>query len=59
MKCPKCDKENSEQDSFCVSCGEQLGDSAWIPGWKWHAKVLAFIYVVLFMGYFILKAVIK
>ena len=59
MKCPKCNKENNDQASFCISCGVQLQDGAWSPDWKWHAKVLAFIYIILFMGYFILKAVIK
>lgn len=55
MKCLQCGKENRENKTFCVMCGRELDSGSFSPHWKWHIKVLVVIYIVLTLGYLILK----
>ncbi len=59
MKCPQCGKENKETDKFCIKCGAELNFISWKADWKWHIKVLVVIYIILGLGYFMLKIFLK
>ncbi|MFA6583134.1 MAG: hypothetical protein WCS77_02460 [Elusimicrobiaceae bacterium] len=53
MKCPSCGHENINTGKDCRKCGRDLTlPPAWFPGWKWHVKTLAWIYLVLIALFF-------
>lgn len=53
MKCLLCQTDNKENTKNCRKCGADMSvDPSWKPSWKWHAKVLSIIYVVLIVLYF-------
>jgi hypothetical protein len=57
MKCPKCQFDNKEGIKACKKCGTSLVHQVplWRPGWAWHLKALAVIYVVLLVLFFSLN----
>jgi len=51
MKCPNCGQEN-KSSRLCKKCGRDITlPPAWFPGWRWHVKTLAIIYLAL-IGFF-------
>jgi hypothetical protein len=53
MKCPNCGNDNRSALKFCKKCGSDLTlPPAWFPGWRWHLRALAWIYVVLVVFFF-------
>ncbi len=53
MKCLVCQTDNKDGAKVCRKCGVDLNlPPLWRPDWKWHAKVLGVIYVVLIALYF-------
>lgn len=57
MKCLLCQTDNKENTKNCRKCGSSLSvEPMWQPTWKWHAKTLSIIYVVLIVLYFGISA---
>ncbi|MDD4004462.1 MAG: hypothetical protein PHW69_04580, partial [Elusimicrobiaceae bacterium] len=53
MKCPDCGYEHTSGGKQCRKCGRDLMlPPVWFPGWKWHVKTLAWIYLVLIALFF-------
>ena len=53
MICVVCQTDNKDTNKTCRKCGVDLSTPPlWRPTWKWHARVLAGIYVVLTVAYF-------
>lgn len=64
MKCPKCTVDNKESAKLCKKCGAELRPPVrevpiWRPSWKWHAKTLGAIYVILLVLFFLLNHFLK
>ena len=60
MHCPSCNVENKEEAKNCKKCGFVLEViPMWSPTWKWHAKTLGIIYVILTVVYFALSSFLK
>jgi hypothetical protein len=60
MICPQCKVENKDVANTCRKCGMNLKlPPLWQPTWRWHAKTLGIIYVVLIVLYFIAKSIMK
>lgn len=57
MKCPKCGQMNKNEAKTCNKCGAELQMP--MLTWKWHAKTLAIIYVVLAVFYVLIRLLIK
>lgn len=53
MNCVSCGFDNKQEAKACKKCGVDLNiEPLWRPSWKWHAKTLGIIYVVLIIAYF-------
>jgi len=53
MKCPNCGQENKQGLLICKKCARDMTlPPAWFPGWKWHIKTLAIIYLSLIVFFF-------
>jgi len=54
MICVVCQTDNKDTNRTCRKCNLDLGTAAqlWAPTWKWHARVLGGIYLVLIAAYF-------
>lgn len=53
MKCFLCGADNKDDAKGCRKCGGPLNvEPLWRPTWRWHLKVLGFIYVCLIVAYF-------
>ena len=61
MRCPKCQIENKDDAKFCRKCKAEIDPVTplWKPSIKWHAKVLAVIYVVLIIFFFTMNHILK
>ena len=60
MKCPSCGQENKENSKLCKKCGADFSPPLfWKPDWRWHAKVLIAIYVILVIVYFSVSAILS
>lgn len=60
MKCPQCQTENKDQVKTCRKCGLNLQlPPLWQPTWKWHARTLGIIYVVILVAFFVVKSLLK
>ena len=60
MKCPQCQVDNKDQARSCRKCGMNLQQPPiWQPTWRWHAKTLGSIYVVLIVLFFVMKSALK
>ena len=60
MKCPQCQADNKDQAKSCRKCGANLQlPPIWQPTWRWHAKTLGIIYVVLIVLFFVMKSLLK
>jgi hypothetical protein len=56
MKCPQCQADNKDVAKTCRKCGMNLQlPPLWQPTWRWHAKTLGIIYVVLVVLFFAAK----
>lgn len=54
MKCPNCGYDNTTSGKDCRKCGRDLTLApSWFPGWKWHVKALAWIYLALIALFFV------
>jgi hypothetical protein len=53
MKCLTCGQDNKAGVKICKKCGRDMTLApAWFPGWNWHLKTLAIIYIALAAFYF-------
>ncbi len=60
MKCQNCGFVNKPEAKNCKKCGKPLiVEPLWKPSFKWHLKVLAVIYVVLIVLFFLLNHLLK
>ena len=60
MKCPQCQVDNKDQAKSCRKCGANLQlPTLWQPTWRWHAKTLGIIYVILIVLFFVMKSILK
>ena len=60
MKCPRCKTDNKDGVKNCRKCGMDLYTApVWSPTWKWHARALVIIYVVLIAAFFALNYALK
>lgn len=57
MKCPECRQMNKDEAKTCNKCGFELRMP--MLTWKWHAKTLVIIYVVLAIFYILIRLLIK
>ena len=61
MKCPKCQNENKDTAKACRKCGNNfiVEPPLWRPSWKWHARTLLVIYVLLLIMFFLVNHIMK
>jgi len=61
MKCQQCNAENKDTAKVCKKCGTAFAKPVvlWRPDWKWHAKVLGVVYVVLLISFFVLNHALR
>ena len=60
MICPSCNTENKPEQQNCKKCAAPLAlISAWMPDWKWHARALAVILLILIAAYFAITGFLK
>lgn len=60
MKCVICQTENKDGARVCRKCGVQVNvEPLWRPTWRWHARALGIIYVILIIAYFGISAFLK
>lgn len=56
MKCPNCGYENRPTLKYCKKCARDLTLAPiWFPNWRWHLKVLSVIYLILIVGFFVIR----
>ncbi|MBV9079772.1 MAG: hypothetical protein JO102_01490 [Elusimicrobia bacterium] len=60
MICAVCQTDNRDNAKTCRKCGADLNvEPLWRPTWKWHARTLAAIYIVLGVAYFAISSFLK